>query len=371
MAAVSNPTGQHICEAVMMGIEAIVGRNDPQMAVTPVGMIQALYDPSNRQNTRIKEVDTESGQIREVRILRKQRGTPSEIGSAKTCAPVTEKTLLEEKMTVTQYRQAPITVTEERIKRLCAASAELKKLPVQDRGNSSNNNFLLMQEIIEDMMLQLDALRQTVNGVVQASVIPQLGIWQGGAASISMPVVNTSTGEAILKGFNTLGHNFRQSGMNGKPIVVGYGKFDEAVRALSYGCCNDGGTDFGQMNGARPFQYYEDFQVDAALGADNVFVLAPGSVQLVTYNEYRGSRGGRIDNVNRGTMPDLQIPGLKWDLRVIEDGCNERYTMIAGLWFDTYVAPLDSYAAGDRLAGVNGAFKAVATQQYAQQQIVV
>ncbi len=365
-----------VCPAILVGLDELLKDGTPYELFTQVGLLQSLYDPMNRQpNTVVQSVVAENGHAKSVRVKHKQRATPTDTGTTKDCTSGTPKPYFEEVFTVNQYRQHTINVPEANIRKLCDASSKL--VPVEGaafntwEGNSYN--LQLMSEIVMEVMMDFDAMRQAINNDLHTSLILNFGKYQGGADinTYNMYRANNATGlqegAPVLSGFNKFKQDMRRTTMTGLPIVVGEGALDLALGALEYGCCNLNGNDFGAMAKNPGFKYYTDFSIgtDSIGDADGFAAFMPGSMQFADYNEYVGGFARPMGIVERGTIPDPAIPGLKYDMRVIPNACSgnsvvESYDIIIGLHFDLWTAPTNIFQSSDRLTGVNGIFKAIA-----------
>lgn len=359
-----------------MGLEEIVKDGTPYELFTQVGLLQALYDPMNRQpNTVVQNVGAENGHPKTVRIKHKQRATINDTASAKDCASGTPKTYLEETFTVNQYRQHTINVRESDIRKLCDASSKLTPVPGASFNAWEGNayNLQLMAEIVMEIMMDFDAIRLAINKDLHTALNLQFGKYVGGSDinTFNMYRANNATGlqegAPVLSGFNKFKQEMRRTTMTGLPIVVGEGALDLAIGALEYGCCNLNGNDFGAMAKNPGFKYYTDFTIgtDAVGSADGFAAFMPGTLQFADYNEYVGGFARPIGVVERGTIPDPAIPGLKYDMRVIPNACSgssvtESYDIIIGVHFDLWVAPNTMFQSADRLYQVNGVFKGIA-----------
>lgn len=369
-----------VCPAILIGLDEILKDGTPYELFTQAGLLQSLYDPSNRQpNTVIQNGDAGNGHPKSVRIKHKQRSTASDTTTTKDCASGTPKSYFEEVFTINQYRQHTINVRESDIRKLCDASSQLKKVPGAAFNTWEGNayNLQLMSEIVMEIMMDFDALRQAINTDLHTSLALNFGKYVGGNTINTYNLIrSTSTsglqeGSPVLSGFNQMKQDLARTTMTGLPIAVGEGALDLAISSLEYGCCNTGGTDFGQMAKNPGFKYYKDFTIgkDAIGGPDgggNSFALfMPGSLQFADYNEYVGGFARPIGIMERGTIPDPAIPGLKYDMRIIPNACSgstvvESYDIIIGIHFDLYAAPTNMFQSSDRLTGVNGVFKAIA-----------
>lgn len=365
-----------VCPAILIGLNEILKDGSPYDLFTQVGLTQALLDPTNRQpGSVVQNVDAGAGHPKTVRIKHKQRATPNDTVTAKDCAPGTPKPYFEEIFTVNQYRQHTINVKESTIRTLCDASSKLTAVPGAAFNTWEGNayNLQLMAELTMEIMMDFDALRQAINNDLHTSAALGIGGYVGTPAGTGKKfnmyrTTNTSglqEGSLVLSGFNEFKREMARTTLTGQPIVVGEGYLDLAMAALDYGCCNISGNDFGQMKSNPGFKYYKDFTMGNSIGSADYDFLAfmPGTMQLATYNEYVGAYARPIGVVERGTIPDPVLPGVKYDMRIIPNACSgssvvESYDVIIGLHFDLYQAPVNQFQSSDRLANVNGIFHA-------------
>lgn len=365
-----------ICPAILVGLNELITKNDSSVLVTPVGCVQALFDPENRQpNTVVQNVDAGSGHPKTVRVKHKQRSTKAETRTTKTCTDGDEKPYFEETFTPAQYREHSITVTEAKIRTLCDNASKLVKIQGGKFGDNQANAYslALMAEVVSEIVMDFDGIRQAINDDILTSYVLNTGKYTDLTTSKSFNVYRSidaaagSLGSPVLDGYNRFKREMRRSTLNGNPIAFGEGLMELAVSSLNYGCCNNGGTDFGKMNGNPGFKWYTDYSAGTKLGNDDAFgVFMPGTVQFASFNDYVGSFASKLGIVERGTIPDPVIPGLVYDMRIIPNACSgstvvESYTVIIGLHFDLWAAPLTQFKSGDRLAGQNGVYKAIAT----------
>jgi hypothetical protein len=158
-----------------------------------------------------------------------------------------------------------------------------------------------------------------------------------------------------------MSQELRKLGISSRPIVFGGGNLDLAIMAGQFGCCNDAGIDTGAVVRNAGFDFYRDYSdLSSVLGNANAFgAFLPGSAQLVKFNKYVGSFG-KIGTMERTILPDPFVDGLVYDMRLLVDECNEKYTLFINLDYGFYYAPSNLFKSGDRLVGVNGVLKGVA-----------
>ncbi len=361
-----------VCPALLLSYKEANSVNNIAQLVDPVGFLDGLHDPANIAATKqeVLGLDGERGHVKQVRIWRKQRQVVDDTATTKSCPGAgTEKTPFEDVITPSYYREITIKVSESAIRKLCDQYSTLKIVPGANISDVNGASKLqLMAEIWDEIGIDFNAIRRAINIDLLTAASANYGKWVGGASSKTFPVYRSvdaaagSVGSPVLDGFNKFVQEIKRSTYNGKPIVVGEGLFDLANMSLQFGCCNNGGTDFGKMNENAIYSFYRDVDIVTGTGsADGIFAFMPGAVQFVSYNEYVGSFARPIGTVARGTIPDPFTPGLTYDMRVFVDECGENYSIVLGLHFDLYAAPNNLFKTGDRLVGVNGFFKALAT----------
>ncbi len=131
---------------------------------------------------------------------------------------------------------------------------------------------------------------------------------------------------------------------------------------LNIGCCNDDGVDqrrAAQIINENEYARFRSFAVDTAMTAagqdpltDSLFIH-PGSAHFVEYLRYDTLAFN--DGESFGRVFTDPISGERYDMKV-NFTCDENYTLTLSKQADVLTMPTDLYAAGDRLAGVNGIF---------------
>ena len=117
-------------------------------------------------------------------------------------------------------------------------------------------------------------------------------------------------------------------------------------------CCNELGFDLARWT---DYRYYYDRFVDGQVGTNEMIMLAPGAVQLVTWNAYVGDYAKRNDVFEHGTLTD-PFTGLPYDIKIHYDDCRDRWSIQFGVHFEVVYLPQDGFDQNDDLAGVNYTF---------------
>lgn len=352
-----------VCPAIILGLEQTTGGR-PSDLVTQVGFTQSLLDPTNTAGSEIKRnTQGTNGNFRKVTVTYRQRATPEDVRSEKSCDAGPNNTLLTEDYAINMSAHHSFTMDEADVRRICNALEAYVALPIETRNREGRNNGQLqvMGEIAAQFYRDIDAVRVKMNRDLLAAFALRVGDFAGGAPSKTYTFLQDSNYAMILKGFLQMKRDVDLIGFRGRPIAFGDGNLGFAMDAAEYGCCNDFGQDFGVMRSNAPAKFYRDLEAGTTLGDPNAFgILIPGMAQLLHANEYVGDYTREIDGMYRGTIPDPSIPGLRYDFEIWAERCPARYMVQVSAYYDLFVAPSDMFKTTDRLNQVNGTMKAIA-----------
>lgn len=329
---------------------------------TRVGILAGLHAPQNRNagDVELSSLVSKNGHTKKVRIAYRQRQTASDILSADQCTSGDTKPWFEETTDVGLFSGIQIDFTFAEIRALCEAYSEW-----MNAGQPADGKQIqLMMDAASQIMPDLDALRVEIAQNAHTAFIAGVGDFaDGDAGPNTYNMLNSSNGSLNLNGFHDFDLDLAKISGGLRPITFGSNNIWKAIKALGYGCCNDAGIDWNIMrqNGSM-FDFFADFSINynSVYSNTNAFGMwIPGSFQFTPVLENVGNFAQKIDNVTYSTMSDPIIPGLKYDIKLIEDGCNKKYTFMVYLNYDFWTKP-DVFKADDRLSGVTGLFRGIA-----------
>lgn len=358
------------CPALLIGQNDVFANNTPSDLISSVGLIQALQDETNTRGVRIEPVVNQSGHSKQVRVFWRQPISVSAVTDAAACDAGVANPYIEQLVTMSMHSHLAIPVAEADIRALCEAYSQYMTVGAANAGGQ----IRVMREVYENLTAGIDAIRQDMNMKLNVAMAAKLGRFlspDGGTTPgptsktyIFRNVNGQFSGSAVLDGFAKFKQDMRKTTLNGNPIVVGNGLFELANNAVEYGCCNAGGTDFGQMAAAAGYRWYADDYTGTALADPNgLIVFKPGMAHLLTYNKNVGNFAGQIGNKTRGTIADPSVPGLRYDISIVPDECGEFYTLYLDIDYDLFIAPATIFKADDYRTGINGTFKVIAEEQ--------
>lgn len=356
-----------VCPAVLIGMEELANPTY-KLNKTAIGL-EALLDAENTRGVTIEQLNNGQGHEKTVRVKYKQRQTVSDVGESKTCTTGTEKPYLEDTFNVTQTAEIKLELSEADVRLLCKAQSDYVSIPAAMRSTSqqAQSSLSIMRELAEEVYSDLDALRVKVNQSLLEAVALNFGRFADTDAFKLYKTLKSENDHSIVTAaFNKMKEDLRKIGFTGTPYVVGNSEIYFTMESLGIGCCNDGGSDIAKLASSQNMKFYYDmedfnsyFGADVS-GATPFYMFYPKMLQLVQYNKYVGDFATPIGTMSRGTLPDPQMAGLTYDMRLLPNECNESYTLFIDLDYDFWAAPLNLFKSGDRLANVNGILKGYA-----------
>jgi hypothetical protein len=347
--------GEGFCSAVLRGIENVNGLNNPSLLVEPVGTLQALFDPVNRDNASFDEIRDSSGAVKQIRVKRLPRGTYSEASRGVKCDITATAGYTENLVCVTRKAYTSFPITHEQLQAYCAESLRV----------GTTGNLPTFQAINDFILAKMHGLRQFINRDIISVIEANRGINinYGTSAPQTVGLIQALTGAKLELGIQQIMYDLALNSVRGQWLVTGFGVFDRFNTSVQYGCCNANGLDWNAMAAASPYRYYQDFDIADVLGAPNrINIFAPGAVQFVFYNDTilgKDKIDRRHGNARIGLIPDPFVPGLTYDLVLQEETCDAgdwrpSYKVLIYLNYDVSFIPEEAYAIGDRLRTPNG-----------------
>ena len=322
---------QGLCQKLQTTLNRTAGQNAPALKRDRVGYLEALLSEANLSGVEMIPVET-NGKKRLVQIDYYQRGTTATINGDLGCTEDAEAEPFEKIVSVDDHVESQgLVFNEDEMRKLCEA------------------DDIWVSNII---MGQMNAVNVELNKHLLGLQAANFGNFADGTSSKSVKlfedVTNASRGIATAQ----IRHEYDKTAASGAPLIIGGGNFDLFAKVNQIACCNDLGADLSRWN---DFNYYYDRFTETILGPNKFAVLAPGAVQLVTWNKYRGSYAKRNDVFEHGTITD-PFTGLTYDLKVHYDDCNDKWVIKFFLYFSLEFIPANAFAAGDDLNGVNYTF---------------
>lgn len=365
---------------------------NPQLTGYHTGLLTSLLSPENVANAPF--VQSQIGNSNQIRLGFRQRPLTSSVVRTKmaACDPQAETPRKELNFDLDKYSTLGWKINIDGYAKFCnelaaaipnvnAILAREKRTQMVEMNNpfSITNVFQsesalgeLMRMMpgtlanVQDLIATQNAIKNDINAQLvaemYASFIGAFGGPSPSVAPLSVDIISNTGGSIVYKGFNDIKNEYLKAFRTGTPIMLGFGLLQRSLSALTDYCCNLTGTMFdpNRMAAGLGMKYYIDQHVNSlAEGATTIedfIVYAPGSMAFFSRNEFTNQRG-TLGTVTRDVLPDMELPGLSYDVIVNPNGCTNEIEFQLGVQFDLWAfRPADMYQVGDNLAGVNGVF---------------
>jgi len=326
---------QGLCQKLQQDLINVAGCNAPALKRDKTGYLDAVVSEENRSGVEMIQVPT-NGKYRAVQINYNKRGTEADVNLTCTnnCLGEIEKEPFETVLNITNCLET---------KGLIFNDDEMRKLCESDAAWTANV-----------VMGQMNAVNVALNKQLLAKQALNFGNFLGGTAIKNVKLFEDTTNAARAIALAQIKHELDNVGSCGTPLLIGGGNLDLFAKVNKMACCNaNTGTSLEGWN--NDASYYNDRFVEGVIGAGEFIALAPGAVQLVTWNKYVGSYAKKNDVFEHGTITD-PFTGLTYDIKVHYDDCADRWVIKFFLNWEMFFIPATAFAAGDDLLGVNYTF---------------
>jgi hypothetical protein len=307
---------QGLCSALQANINEVAGMNAPAMARQKVGMIDALMSDVNRMGFTADIVPT-NGKFRAVQINWIDQACDGDVNTSCAADCINDVTPAPSQTLITEFNCAKYKMgfDENDMRKLCEADSVW---------------------VAQNIMRAMNAINVSVDKAVLAIANTNVGETASGGASLSIPLY-TSTGAPNPLAWAQVRAEMDAQGASGSPLIVGGGNMDIYARAMQIACCNTNfGVDLSRASGDGYF--YNDTFAPTILGAGNSLALAPGAMQMITWNKYLGDYAKRNDSFEHGTIVD-PFTGLVYDLKTSYDDCQEKWFVELALNWNIFQVP--------------------------------
>ena len=197
----------------------------------------------------------------------------------------------------------------------------------------------------------LPAVRRKLAVAVAGKLVSNAGVLPDGNSDRMLPFLNKELGTVNPMGLWEIERTFRDAGFS-NPFIVGGTDVFHWRKAVEIGGINDKGQNVSQLG--RSNAYYDSL-VNDAFGDDSkehIVAFDPQVLKFVSFNRNAGIFATDLQNIDaidtiyqqggtdyiHGVMAD-PLTGLLWDLNVVYDKCNYRWTFQWRLEWDIFFLP--------------------------------
>lgn len=205
--------------------------------------------------------------------------------------------------------------------------------------------------VAQEIQRGFDVLSRKINTSVAAKIVLNKGVFRDGSPT---KTVATKSGNAnVFDALEEIKFEMGELEYTGAPIVLGWGETKKYYEAIAANCCADTGRDLAEYARLNDSIFIGDRKIEAAAGADNFIVMAPGAAQFVQFNQFDGPNGINMVEDNTYTQGVLQDPvtGIVYDY-IAKLDCGKWHFQLKTA-FDVFFMPSDMFRVDDDLYGTN------------------
>lgn len=227
------------------------------------------------------------------------------------------------------------------------------KYSLRDLEDACEEDALFFARSLQDA---IDVLVRKINTDNWTKAATLLGKFPSTGLTTAVTVkTKNADGTYIPEALEKLRFEFLQMDYTGVPVVFGGSElFSLYFAAIGAACCNSTtGVDLNALFQQQRVVPFFDRKAETALGANYFLAIAPGALQFLTYNEFKGAKGIRvldIDTEKQGVIVD-PYTDIEFDYHAQYD-CGTWYFQLK-VAHDLVGLPDDIFCADDRMTGVN------------------
>lgn len=372
-------SSQGFCEAILLHLDTIAGKNYPGKKVTTPGFTQMLLDQPIAY-TPIQE-GYMGGQTRAVNIKYNVRGTMAQVSTTDTCAVDVQPLFKETTATVDNFVSCGIWIPDSQTRQYCEDAVRTVAVGLPPTQ--------LMVQTVDFMLAQMNSLYQKQENVLTTAMASTFGahVATGNSTAVAVNIEQDGNVNNLTAGVLKMLVDAEANEFCGTPKFVGslgglMHSYDiqNKYRGLAAGV----GIDNAALVNNAAFKFFASGQTSSAWGAQHVGMFSDDSAHYLEYLQNVGSWAGNRGNSTFTTIVDPRVQcwspmgmsNVRWDMQVRYADCPEdvanfissgykNVNSISGRgylvriykYYDLFVTPTDAYDGADRLAGSNGTLR--------------
>jgi hypothetical protein len=321
-----------------------------------------------------------NGHKKEYRVTYRQRPTYQQTETTANCTDILIPLRLESTVTVNKTRQISFMLTDQLVASYIDEASNRMSVP------GSTPSIGASAELMDIIYSSANALMTAMSRDYAGLVSWGKNVVANSSAAQTLALAQASPTTMVLtNGETKLVTDYFLSGLQGRPQVVGAGKFLSYMFQQNSKGINSSGMNTAIM--AANWDFYPDITIGSSVGlndADGIGVFESGSILPVEALEYQGFAAGQFpgDSIY-GTLPLNytdnigNTAAIKFDFQLRYITCPTTFTaayagdsmpsqtkgwqMILKKDFGLFQTPADSYRHEDRNRSVNGALRYTVT----------
>lgn len=358
------------CPALLESIDNIAGQNAPGNKLQITGFLAALFCCQNSTVSPLNNV-FDGGHTRPMTVKYRQRALASQVQTEDDCDVNKIPAYAEWTVPSVSHLQHSQFLDDATIQQYCIDASMTRTT-----GAPPTQVMMEVYSLIKD---SAQAVLKKMNQTLVTSMATQFGenTTTGSTAAKVINISSNTDNLNLSNGIVDMLRDLQENEICGDPCIVGGGLFAAFNIAQVAACCSQAGFDMSRIGLPR---FFFDKDTQSIWGANNIGVLAPGSVKLLSRNKYQGAFAGQrgtsffttfalpinefgcnVDECLRDLIFDLQLKYIDCPTVVTVNGVNTTvnrgWQLIVSKEFALWVQPTTGYASGDPLQDTNGTLR--------------
>jgi len=354
---------------ILKGVQAIVGTDAcPYMKIDNYGTVNMLQSQNKPKDiTTLNRTDS-PGQVNTVQFKYLKRAVEASVMNTDTCTQTNTQLWSEGSITTSMFSAYALYLTDEILTHYANEAVSMIQL-----GTPATS---ITYEFIQQLSAACNAIYSNMNRNLSTKLYANIGVNRltGNNSSVAINIEQNTTNLPLGNGVTKILTDYVENLGYGKPWVVGSGLMHNYFnQQRAKGIAQNGlmtAIEAGDMN------FYYDSQASSLLGANQIIVGQPDSVQMIESFKFKGFRAGYKGTSYFFTfmLPIMATPNrvefVEFDGQLKYYDCpdnsftdytygtpinvNRGWNLIISKSYDLFTIPADSYQSSDPLFGNNG-----------------
>lgn len=365
--------GQGFAPYFLISIAEIAKENTPETKLEQFGFLNLLQNQTSKGAVTLNA--SKAGHRRSVRVRKMQRLTVDFTDTSASCDQTNVIPYSEDDVDLEGYRQIAIHVADEDVAQYMEAASNIKSI-----GTPSTT---ILMALYERILAASNAILQGVNNDVFNLAAARIGVNRRTGTNTAEPInlaLNT-TNNPLNNGEVQILADYLNNGGIGRPQIIGSGLWQNYSLQQRMKTEANHNSGFDTRVAAASFDFYNDLAAQNILGANEIVVYQPDSLQLIEYMKYKGEwKTGQKPGPS--TFFTMMLPVkdslgnkmVEFDVQLRYNDCQTTFTndyygtvltlekgwnIIISKDFGLWTIPSGAYRATDQLNGNRGSLRYV------------
>jgi hypothetical protein len=305
-------------------IRTILGDATPQYKIEPVGFVNLL---SSQSRPKVLRLNNAAGHRETVQIKYKQRYTVDFTDTVASCDNTNVQAYREMEVNLDSFRQIAIHIEDETIANYTDDASKMVKL-----GTPPTD---IMNELLDEIMNAASAILEGVNLDLMTIAAANVGVNRrtGLNTATAINLNRDGANNLLTDGLNQILADYTINGGKGVPQVFGSGLFHNFMLQQNAKSADQSG--YNTAIQAAGVKFYHDLQAANVLGANEIIVAQPNTLQWIEYMQYTGFKAGLKPDGSEFFVISLPMQ-IGADVKLIDFDVQLKYNSCPEIFTDAY-----------------------------------